>query len=151
MIEVFAGVCLSLALTLMIGMILLKKVKNAVTPSIRYLFAMAAITIVSYVTAVVVQDQRAATLAYGLYFAFTDWLVIVLLLYAEKYTEIVRKNRVGKILTYAGALLDTVSMVVNVFTHHVFKVEQTELLIGGESYFAVADKRPRNSFSALAK
>lgn len=142
MIEVFAGVCLSLALTLIIGMILLKKVKNAVTPSIRYLFAMAAITIVSYVTAVVVQDQRAATLAYGLYFAFTDWLVIVLLMYAEKYTEIVLNNRVGKILIYAGALLDTVSMVVNVFTHHVFKVEQTELLIGGERYFAVADKRP---------
>ncbi|MCM1104576.1 MAG: EAL domain-containing protein [Clostridium sp.] len=139
MIEGFVIVCLLLAAGLLIGIVLLGKVKNAVMPSIRFLFAAAIVTIVSYVAAVTSPNQGAATLAHGLYFAFTDWLVIALMLYAEKYTEIAPKNPFFRIVIYVAAVLDTVSMVVNTFAHHIFTAERAELF-GGEEYFAVADK-----------
>ncbi|MCM1537782.1 MAG: EAL domain-containing protein [bacterium] len=139
MIEGFVVVCLLLAAALMIGIVLLGKVKNVVMPSIRFLFAAAIITIVGYVVAVTSPNQGLATLAHGLYFAFTDWLVIALMLYAEKYTEIAPKSPVFRIVIYAAASLDTVSMIVNTFTHHIFTAERAELF-GGESFYAVADK-----------
>ena len=140
MIEGFVAVSLLLAAALLIGIVFLGKAKNAVMPSIRFLFAAAVVTIISYAVAVAAGNQNVAALAHGLYFAFTDWLVIALMLYAEKYTEIAPKNKAVKIAIYISALIDTVSMVANVFTHHVFTAQRAEL-IGGETYFAVADKR----------
>ena len=141
MIEGFVSVCLVLTIALLVGIILLGKVKNAVMPSIRYLFAAAIVTIICYVVAVTIRNQNMAVFAHGMYFASTDWLVIVLMLYAEKYTEISPRNRVTKTIIYAAAAFDTVSMVVNVFTHHAFTAERTKLL-GGEACFAVVDKQP---------
>lgn len=143
MIKGFVAGCFLLAIALLVGIILLRKVKNVVTPSIRFLFAAAIVTIVCYTVALLAVTEPVATLAHGMYFAFTDWLVIVLMLYAEKYTGIVKKNKIVKGVIYAGAVLDTVQMVLNAFTHHAFRVEKIRLrLFNKEEYFAVADKRP---------
>lgn len=141
MIEGFVAVCFLLTAALLTGVILLGKVKNAVMPSIRFLFVAAIITIISYLTAVTVRIQDAAVLAHGMYFAFTDWLVIALMLYSEKYTEVTIPKKAVRWALYAGAALDTASMVVNAFTHHAFTAEKVRI-IGGETFYAVADKKP---------
>lgn len=141
MISVFVGICILVAAALTIGAVLLGKVKNVVMPSIRFLFIAAMITIVSNAAAVAAQTQWLADLAHGLYFAFTDWLMIALMLYARKYTENNYENRAIKFVIYAGTILDTASMVVNVFTHHVFTAEYAEIF-KGEFCFIVAHKRP---------
>lgn len=139
MITGFIIICLLLSAALLAGAILLGRVKSTVMPSIRFLFIAAMITILSDAAAVAAKTQWVAALAHGMYFAFTDWLVIALLLYAQKYTEISLKSRVLMYAVNIGAVLDTVSMAVNVFTGHAFLAEYAEVF-DGEACYVVAHK-----------
>lgn len=102
--------------------------------SIQYLFAMAAVTIMCNAAAVITMNESFSTLAHGLYFAATDWLVICLLSYAGKYTGLFQGWKAAKLIIYAGAALDTCSMVLNTFFRHVFSCEPANVYNWGDCY-----------------
>ncbi len=133
---VFFGLSVLIVLGLVAGVFFLNKYKHPVRRSLQYLFVTAFITILFNALAVIMPDVRMATLFHGLYFAATDWLVIMLLNYTRDYTESKDGGLPAKILIFAGAVADTCSMVVNTFTHHVF-VSVAETLSDGEVIYAV--------------
>lgn len=125
-----------LSVGLVVGAVSINKYEHAVRRSIQYLFISAVLTIMCNALAVVAVNERMATLFHGLYFAATDWLVIVLLYYAGRYTDVKNISLPAKMLIYGGALADTVSMVVNTYTHHVFRSVET-VMAGGEVCYQV--------------
>lgn len=120
---------------LVAGVVKMKRYDNPVRPSIQYLFV-AAVFPILFNAASLVAGEWMATLWHGLYFAATDWLVIFLYYYAKQYTGTTGdRPYIGKLMC-VGAFADTVSMVVNVWTHHVFHC--VEVPVGdGSSCFAV--------------
>ena len=125
-----------LSVGLLIGTFVIGKYDNSVRRYIQHLFIAAIITIMCNAVAVVSPWETVATLFHGLYFAATDWLVIVLLRYARNYTNAKDGKLFVKILLFIGAVADTVSMTVNTFTHHVF-VSESMSLFGWDCYGVV--------------
>lgn len=123
-----------LIIGLLIGIIKLNRIKNAVRPSIQSLFAMAIVTVFWNALAYGTDLEWLSALAHGMYFAATDWLVVTLLIFTEKYTKITRKTKVFKIFLYICVAADTISMVVNTRVRHVFQCKFTELPDGGTFY-----------------
>lgn len=134
-IAFFVLSCL-LSIGLVVAALELNKYEHAVRRYIQYLFIAAMLTIMCNALSVIIGDVRTATLLHGLYFAATDWLVIVLMQYARHYTNIMRDNLFLRGAVYTGALVDTVSMTVNAWTGHVFVCEK-EQFFGGACYGVV--------------
>ncbi|MCM1553799.1 MAG: diguanylate cyclase, partial [Butyrivibrio sp.] len=128
----FVVSCL-LSLGLIVATVKLNKYEHVVRRNIQYLFIAAVVTILCNALSVLIDDVRIAALLHGLYFAATDWLVIVLMQYARRYTNIGHDNVLIRGVIYAGAVADTVSMAVNAWTGHVFVCEK-EAFFGGECY-----------------
>lgn len=59
----------------------------------------------------------------GLYFLSTDWLVVYLLLFTVAYTRVEPPSRLPRRIIGLLAGLDSISLVVNTFTHHMFELE----------------------------
>lgn len=121
---------------LLAGIVQLNKYEHPVRPSIQYLFLAAVFPIMLNALSLVT-GERMATLWHGLYFAATDWLVVFLYNYAKHYTDTTGERKFVKWLMAAGAMADTVSMVANVSTHHVFRCVEAEIA-GRERCFVVA-------------
>lgn len=125
MVMVFFILFCLLAVLLVAGIWKLGRIKHEMCRTIQYLFAMAAATVMCNAAAVITLNEDFSTLAHGLYYAATDWLVICLLAYAKKYTGLMNSRRGLEILIRAGAVVDTCSMVLNVFFHQTFRCELT--------------------------
>lgn len=123
MVNAFFVLSCLLALILAVSIVKLNKNRHGMSRSIQYLFAMAAATVMCNAAAVITASEAFSTLAHGLYFAATDWLVICLLSYAGKYTGLFQGWKKAKCIIYIGAALDTGSMILNTFFHHVFVCE----------------------------
>lgn len=85
----------------------------------------AIITSVCYTSFILVPvgQYRLATFLGGLYFLSTDWLVVYLLLFAVAYTRVEPPSRLPRRIIGLLAGLDSISLVVNTFTHHMFELE----------------------------
>ncbi len=130
-----------LAAGLLAGTAAMNRYEHSVRRHIQELFVAAAATILFNAFAVTVRDERMAALLHGLYFAATDWLVIMLLRYTKQYTAAEDNRPLLKALLYAGAVADTVSMTANAWTQHVFACEWAEIL-GGDSCYVVTPRVP---------
>ncbi|MCH5344403.1 MAG: EAL domain-containing protein [Acetatifactor sp.] len=64
-----------------------------------------------------------ATFASGLYFLSTDWLVVYLMIFTAAYTQIQPPSKVPRRIIGFLAGVDSISFVVNTFTHHMFDLE----------------------------
>ena len=62
------------------------------------------------------------TLCKGLTLACFDWLLILLMYYTQYYTGLFHGVRVVKLLMEAYAAIETVMLIVNAWTHHMFSV-----------------------------
>lgn len=109
--------------------------------TLQRLFLVAAVTVMCNAVAIVVPGEGAATLFYGLYFAFADWLVIALLDFTKGYTSSTDGSRGFKLFICTLAMVDSVSMVVNTYTRHVFSCVTAELP-GGSSCNTVIHQIP---------
>lgn len=134
MVKAFFVLSGLLAALLVIGIVKLNKKRHMLSRSIQYLFAMAAATVMCNAAAVITMNESIATLAHGLYFAATDWLVICLLSYSAKYTGLFQGWKTAKLIIYIGAALDTCSMIVNTFSRHVFSCEPANVYNWGDCY-----------------
>lgn len=68
-------------------------------------------------------QKTLATFASGLYFLATDWLVVYLMLFAAGYTHVSPPSRIPRIIIGLLAGVDSISFIVNIFTHHMYSLE----------------------------
>ena len=59
----------------------------------------------------------------GLYFLSTDWLVVYLMLFAANYTQISPPSKWPRRMIGLLAGIDSISFLVNTFTHHMFDLK----------------------------
>lgn len=130
-----------LAAGLLAGTVFMNRYGHSVRRHIQELFVAASATILFNAFAVMVRDEWLATLLHGLYFAATDWLVIMLLRYTKQYTDAEDNKPWLKALLYLGTLADTVSMAANAWTHHVFTCVRAEIF-SGDSCYVVSPRVP---------
>ncbi len=132
MVRIFFWVSCGVSLLLFIGAFWLKRFKdNIVRRLIQMLFGIAAVTVLLNAVGTVVQNATAAALLLGIYLALTDYLAVGMLTFVQKYTEQFEENRIVKLLVYIGCVVDTVSMLINTWTGHMFAVERTAAPGGG--------------------
>ena len=55
-----------------------------------------------------------------------DWLLILLMLYTEYYTCLFKGIRAIKYITYVYAMIDSVSLFANTWTHHIFEYQYVD-------------------------
>ena len=60
----------------------------------------------------------------GVYFIGTDWLAIALVFFVSDYTRLHPPTRLPKMFLAILASIDTVSLIANTFTRHVFTMER---------------------------
>lgn len=126
-----------LAIGLVVGIVKINEYENPLSKPLQLLFLAAALTVMFNAVAVVVPGKTVAMLFYGLYFASADWLVIALLDFTKLYTDSRDGTKGFKRFVCLLAAIDTISMIVNVFTHHVFTCEQVALSEGSFCYTVV--------------
>lgn len=78
----------------------------------------------------------------GLYFLSTDWLVVYLILFATGYTHIQPPSKLPRRMIGALAGVDSISFIVNTFTHHMFNLEMKISNKLGVEYWEVQIKSP---------
>lgn len=62
----------------------------------------------------------------GITFICFDWLLILLMLYTEYYTGLFKGIRAIKYITYVYAMIDSVSLFANTWTHHIFEYQYVD-------------------------
>ncbi len=127
MTQVFFWLSVGLAVLMCIGAIWLGKFDNKIRSAVQRLLIMAGITILFNGCAVAERDLDTARLYYGLYLCFVDWLVVTLLVFAERYTESFKGNLLAKMVIYGSIIADNISMLVNYKEKHVFDVRMDVL------------------------
>ncbi len=126
-----------LAVGLVVGTVKINQYVNPMRRPLQLLFFAATLTVMFNAVAVVSSSKAVATFFYGLYFASADWLVIALLDFTKLYTDSKDGSKGFKALIGFLAAVDSVSMIVNVFTKHVFVCELHTLFDGSSCYTAV--------------
>ena len=124
MFQALVGAYLILIISMIVCIRIVKQSSLRNRQSIIHLISVAILTAGSYAAFIVVPANypRLATFLNGLYFIGTDWLAIVLIVFVAKYTRIHPPTRWARNGLYLFAALDSVSLIVNTFTHHLFDV-----------------------------
>lgn len=139
MAQLFLWTSNIIAVIVIILTVKIKNSKHELAKIIQCLYACAIACILLNAADVLPVRETASVLLHGLYLAATDWLVIVLMVYARRYVRI----NFGKKLTIAFcvlALADTISLVVNTFTRHIFDSEPAS--IGNTNIYVAHVKFP---------
>lgn len=126
MILGFCITALILAGLMAYGIFWMSHIKKNVVKSIRFLFLAAILTMLCDVIAVLSQTAWLATLTHGLYFAFTDWLVVALFYFSKRYTGYFETKKTVEYTFIVLSCIDTISLVLNTFFHHIFSCEWFE-------------------------
>ena len=116
----FSGIAIVLACLMAYGIVWMGRIKRHIVRSVQFLFAAAIMTMLCDVAAVTSATEWVATLTHGLYFALTDWLVLTVFWFARNYTGYFKKNKIVLWIFIVISSVDTLSMILNTFFHHVF-------------------------------
>ena len=97
--------------------------------SLFWLAVMGVITAASYTVSILIpaNHPELAVLMEGAYFIGTDWLVIGLLFFVADYARLHRPVRIPQLIFAVWASADSVSLIINVFTRHMFTMEREVL------------------------
>lgn len=126
MILGFSVTALILAALMAYGIFWMGRIRKNVVPAIRFLFVAAILTMLCDVAAVLATTEWLATLTHGLYFAFTDWLVVALFYFSRRYTCYFQDNKTVNYIFIALSSIDSLSLIFNTFFHHIFSCEWLE-------------------------
>lgn len=128
-----------MAVIVIILSVKIKNTKHELTKNIQCLYACAIACIILNAADVLPIGEGASVLLHGLYLAVTDWLIIALMVYARRYTKIGFGKKLTKFFCVL-ALADTISLVVNTFTRHMFDSKSAS--IGNTKIFVAEMKFP---------
>ncbi|MCH5188724.1 MAG: EAL domain-containing protein, partial [Oscillospiraceae bacterium] len=94
--------------------------------SMLWLVVAAVVTAVGYTASILIPAEYTtfAVFATGLYFVCTDWLAIALVFFVADYTRVHKSLKPLKLIFAALAGVDSVSLLANTFTLHLFNLER---------------------------
>ena len=97
--------------------------------SIVRMLSVAVFSVASYVGFILIPGghPHVAEFMSGLYRASTDWLAIALILFIADYTRVHPPTHGLRYMSIVLASLDSISLLVNPATHHLFSVNRTTL------------------------
>lgn len=110
--------------------------ESSCSGEIKRLLVMAICASFSYVLFLNMKSKTAATLFDGLYFVCTDWMIVCMLDYVVKYTETPVRIRFFRHVFVAITALDSVSLLVNAFTGHMFTLASAVYGVGNRHYWS---------------
>lgn len=117
---------------LLAAVMLLAKKENTVRTSIQALYSTAALAVIFNAISVISDVEIMATMSHGMYYAATDWMVLSLIVFAHRFTGEFKGEKADMKLWGFLTGLDTLSMLVNPWLHHVFRCENAKL--GGTDF-----------------
>lgn len=119
--DVYTTLLLIFALAILIcSYVISKKDKTGLTRAISYIMINAPLTMVAYAGALLASSLMLAEVMYAVYYTVSDVLLIYMLLYTLKYTNVYELRRWQKILLLAIVAVDGALMLINVFAESVF-------------------------------
>lgn len=125
MLQALAAILIILIIAMIVCVLIVnkKKIKNSKT--ILQLITMAIFTSGCYTTFILLpfDHETLATFVGGLYYLSTDWLAIYLMFFAADYTQIQPPSKMPRRVVGFIAGIDSISFVVNTFTHHMFDLD----------------------------
>ena len=113
------------------------------------LIGTAIFTATSYTISILIPADlpRLAIFMNGLYFIGTDWLAMILMIFVAYYTRSFLPTRMPRKLLIGIVVADTVSLIVNTFTQHVFTM--TRGALSWVEYWQVQYRLPQYAHMAL--
>lgn len=114
--------------------------KRPLTKAIRYIMIAAPCTMAAYAAALIAPGQFAAELMYAIYYTVSDVLLICMLLYALKYTNVYEIKTVQKAALYLVVAVDGFLMLLNVFGEKVFIFRCGQMEDAGTFFYGIAER-----------
>lgn len=108
------------AAILLCSYIISRKEKSELARSICRIMIAAPLTMAAYASALIAGNAAGANIMYAVYYTVSDVLLICMLLYALKYTQVYELRRWQGILLFLITAADGVLMTINAFTESVF-------------------------------
>ncbi len=93
--------------------------KNPLAGTLRQLIFVVTITVAVGMAAIFVPSQNSALFLQCLHYACTEWFLVFLLRFMERYTEDTWSRRAAWIIIYSLTILNSLSMILNSVFHHV--------------------------------
>lgn len=123
--------------------------KRPLTKAIRYIMIAAPCTMAVYAAALIVPTRFLAELMYAIYYTVSDVLLICMLLYALKYTNVYEMRAVQKAALYLVVAVDGLLMLLNVFTEKVFIFHCGLVEDAGTFFYGIAERGGLYNFHRL--
>lgn len=101
------------------------KRKEELARIIRRMLYVSILVVLACIDILLCRNRQMATFFWGTYFALTAWLILLLIMYTEVYTRVFMRYRAVFWTYCAVCVVDSVSLVVNTFTGHMFKLTET--------------------------
>ncbi|MCM1192220.1 MAG: EAL domain-containing protein [Butyrivibrio sp.] len=114
--------------------------KRPLTKAIRYIMIAAPCTMAAYAAALIAPALFTAELLYAIYYTVSDVLLICMLLYALKYTNVYEMRLVQKVILYSIVAVDGVLMLLNVFTEKIFIFRCGLMEDSGTFFYGIAER-----------
>ncbi len=115
--------------------------KNPLVKALRQLVIAVTFTVVFSVLAMFAPTRESALFLHSLHFISTEWLLIFLLRFMERYTEDMWSKKSAKIVIYAMAIINSVSLLLNAVFHHVAVCDYQDMG-NGELYYVFTTLSP---------
>ena len=119
--NVYTTLLLIFALAILIcSYVISKKDKTELSKAICYIMIAAPLTMSAYAGALLASSLTFAEIMYAVYYTVSDVLLINMLLYALKYTQVYELRKWQKVLLLLIVVVDGALMLLNVFTQSIF-------------------------------
>ena len=127
MFQVLTSVYIVLIIAMVVCMRIIRKQGGTNLQSLSWMIGMGIFTATGYTLSILVPGGYEALAVFfnGVYFIGTDWLAISLIHFVADYTKIHPPTKQPKWLLNIVAVIDSISLIVNTFTRHVFTMERT--------------------------
>lgn len=129
------------AAILLCSHIISKKDKTELTNAIRRIMTAAPLTMVAYAAALIAPSAVSANIMYAVYYTVSDVLLICMLLYTLKYTQVYELRRWQGVTLFFITLADAILMTINAFTESVFIFRSGLMDDGtGTMFYGIAER-----------
>lgn len=123
--------------------------KRLLTRAIRYIMIAAPCTMAAYAAALVSPGQFTAEFMYATYYTVSDVLLICMLSYALKYTNVYEMRTAQKAVLYSAAAVDGLLMLLNVLTGKIFIFRCGLMEDAGTFFYGIAERGGLYNFHRL--
>jgi len=125
------AVCIMLVIMLVMAQ-KTKEKKTDTAKALRRLTYVVVVSVVSCVLALFVPSDEMALFLVTIHYIATEWIILFFLAFFERYTGIVQKKKIYRLLVFAACTISMVVCLLNCVFHNV--VSCSTKVIDGESY-----------------